>query len=75
MAASNLSPAPSLLTEIDHVGIAVRDLGAATLEYRTAFGVEPAHVRRIESAAANPSLAILISIAKALDLTVSELLA
>jgi len=48
MAASNLSPAPSLLTEIDHVGIAVRDLGAATLEYRTAFGVEPAHRERMD---------------------------
>lgn len=38
------------------------------------FGVEPAHVRRIESGKANPSLAVLVSIAGALGLTVSELL-
>ena len=48
MIASNLPPARSLLTEIDHVGIAVRDLEAAALEYGSAFGVEPAHRERVE---------------------------
>jgi transcriptional regulator with XRE-family HTH domain len=38
------------------------------------FGVEPAHVKRIEAARANPSLAVLTSIAKALGVSVSELL-
>jgi transcriptional regulator with XRE-family HTH domain len=38
------------------------------------FGIEPAHVRRIESANANPSLAILVSIAAAFGLSVSALL-
>ena len=39
------------------------------------MGVEPAQVRRIESARANPSLAVLVSAASAFGLTVSELLA
>jgi transcriptional regulator with XRE-family HTH domain len=38
------------------------------------FGVEPAHVRRIEGARANPSLAVLVSLARAFRLSVSELL-
>jgi methylmalonyl-CoA/ethylmalonyl-CoA epimerase len=37
-----------LLTEIDHVGIAVRDLEAAVEEYRAAFGLEPVHRERVE---------------------------
>jgi methylmalonyl-CoA/ethylmalonyl-CoA epimerase len=37
-----------VLTEIDHVGIAVQDLDAAVEEYRRAFGVEPAHRERVE---------------------------
>jgi methylmalonyl-CoA/ethylmalonyl-CoA epimerase len=37
-----------VLTDIDHVGIAVRDLEAATLEYRRAFGVEPIHRERMK---------------------------
>jgi methylmalonyl-CoA epimerase len=32
-----------MLTEIDHVGIAVGDLDASVEQYRRAFGVEPAH--------------------------------
>jgi methylmalonyl-CoA/ethylmalonyl-CoA epimerase len=32
-----------VLEDIDHVGIAVRDLEAAVEHYRTAFAVEPAH--------------------------------
>jgi methylmalonyl-CoA/ethylmalonyl-CoA epimerase len=38
-----------LLTEIDHVAIAVRDLEAAVEYYRATFGVEPVHRERIES--------------------------
>jgi len=37
-----------LLTDIDHVGIAVRDLDAAVAEYRAAFGLEPVHRERVE---------------------------
>jgi methylmalonyl-CoA/ethylmalonyl-CoA epimerase len=37
-----------LLTEVDHVGIAVTDLEAAVEEYRRAFGVEPVHRERVE---------------------------
>ncbi len=38
-----------MLTEIDHVAIAVRDLEAAVEYYRDTFGVEPVHRERIES--------------------------
>jgi methylmalonyl-CoA/ethylmalonyl-CoA epimerase len=38
----------SLLTSIDHIGIAVSDLTAAVDEYRAAFGLEPVHRERIE---------------------------
>ena len=38
------------------------------------MGVEPAHVRRIESGTANPSLAVLVSVADAFGMTVPELL-
>ena len=38
------------------------------------MGVEPAHVRRIEAGTANPSLALLVSIAKALGISVTALL-
>jgi methylmalonyl-CoA/ethylmalonyl-CoA epimerase len=37
-----------LLTDVDHVGIAVTDLEAAVEEYRRAFGVEPVHRERVE---------------------------
>lgn len=39
----------SLLTQIDHVGIAVEDLDAAVERYRQTLGVEPAHRERVES--------------------------
>lgn len=38
-----------LLTEIDHVAIAVRDLDAAVEFYRNAFGAEVAHRETVES--------------------------
>ena len=38
-----------LLTEIDHVAIAVRDLESAIDYYRTAFGAEVAHREIVES--------------------------
>ena len=38
----------SVLVDVDHVGIAVADLEAATEEYRRAFGVEPVHRERVE---------------------------
>jgi methylmalonyl-CoA epimerase len=38
-----------VLTEIDHVGLAVRDIDATVDWYRTAFGATVAHRERIES--------------------------
>jgi transcriptional regulator with XRE-family HTH domain len=38
------------------------------------FAVEPAFVRRIESGRTNPSLAVLVSIATALDITPDDML-
>jgi methylmalonyl-CoA/ethylmalonyl-CoA epimerase len=39
----------SLLTQIDHVGIAVEDLDTAVERYQQTLGVEPAHRERVES--------------------------
>lgn len=36
-----------MLTRIDHVGIAVRDLDAAVALYARAFGIEPVHRERM----------------------------
>jgi len=38
----------SVVLDIDHVGIAVRDLQAAVEEYRSSLGVEPVHRERVE---------------------------
>jgi methylmalonyl-CoA/ethylmalonyl-CoA epimerase len=38
-----------MLTELDHVGIAVEDLEAEIRRYRRAFGVEPAHRETVAS--------------------------
>lgn len=38
-----------MLTQIDHVGIAVEDLDAAVEHYRRTLGVEPVHRERVES--------------------------
>ena len=37
-----------MLADIDHVGIAVRELEAAAARYRSAFGVDPAHREIVE---------------------------
>jgi methylmalonyl-CoA/ethylmalonyl-CoA epimerase len=36
------------LTQIDHVGIAVSDLGEAVEHYRRTFGIEPTHRERMK---------------------------
>lgn len=36
-----------MLTDVDHVGIAVANLDAAVEQYRTAFGIEPVHRERV----------------------------
>lgn len=41
-------PDRSLLTEIDHVGIAVRDLDAAVVFYERTFGASCVHRERVE---------------------------
>jgi len=61
-----------------HLGRRVRELRkdkAWTVEEAAErFGIEPAHVRRIEAGRTNPSLATLVSIAHALATEVAELL-
>jgi len=37
-----------MLTQIDHVGIAVSDLGEAVERYRRSFGIEPVHRERMD---------------------------
>lgn len=37
-----------MLTQIDHVGIAVADLDVAVREYRRIFGIEPVHRERVD---------------------------
>jgi methylmalonyl-CoA/ethylmalonyl-CoA epimerase len=37
-----------MLTQIDHVGIAVSDLGEAVERYRRTFGMEPVHRERMD---------------------------
>ena len=37
-----------MLTQIDHVGIAVSDLGEAVDRYRRTFGIEPVHRERMD---------------------------
>lgn len=38
-----------MLTQIDHVGIAVEDLDAAVEHFRRTLGIEPVHRERVES--------------------------
>jgi methylmalonyl-CoA/ethylmalonyl-CoA epimerase len=44
-----MSPTASVLTEIDHVAIAVRDLEAAIAYYRDTYGVDVDHREVVES--------------------------
>ena len=46
----------AMLTDIDHVAIAVRNLDAAIAHYRSWFGAEVAHRERIESDAVEEAL-------------------
>jgi methylmalonyl-CoA/ethylmalonyl-CoA epimerase len=41
-------PAHPLLTDVDHVGVAVRDLEGAVRQYGAAFDLEPVHRERVE---------------------------
>lgn len=51
-----MSEQPGLLTAIDHVGIAVRDLDAAVAWYERTFGATVARRERIESDGVNEVL-------------------
>jgi len=68
---------PAFKRHAVHLGERVRSERASrgwTLEQAAErFGVEPAHVRRIESAAANPTLSVLVSVARALGTTLPGL--
>ena len=62
-------------TELGHrVRERRRELGWTLEDAAEHFGIEPAHVRRIEAGRTNPSLAILISIALGLGTDVVNLL-
>ena len=45
-----------MLTDVDHVGIAVLDLEAAVERYRRAFGIEPVHRETVEDQGVNEGL-------------------
>jgi len=45
-----------MLTDVDHVGIAVLDLEAAVEHYRNAFGIEPVHRETVEDQGVNEVL-------------------
>jgi ribosome-binding protein aMBF1 (putative translation factor) len=51
-----------------------RDRGWTVEEAAGHFGVEPAFVRRIEAGRTNPSLAVIVSIAKAFGVSLEDLL-
>jgi XRE family transcriptional regulator, regulator of sulfur utilization len=61
-----------------HLGRQVRELrqerGWTVEEAAERFGIEPAHVRRVEAGRTNPSLATLVSIAHGLSTDVAKLL-
>ncbi len=52
-----------------------QELGWTVEEAAERFGIEPAHVRRIEAGRTNPSLATLMSIAHAFGKDITSLLA
>ena len=45
-----------MLTDVDHVGIAVSDLEAAVEHYRSTFGIEPVHRETVEDQGVNEVL-------------------
>ncbi len=45
-----------MLTDVDHIGIAVHDLEAAVEQYRTRFGIEPVHRETVEEQGVNEVL-------------------
>jgi methylmalonyl-CoA/ethylmalonyl-CoA epimerase len=49
MTASHGAATSGLLTEIDHVAVAVRDLDAAIAYYRDTFGAQVVHREKVES--------------------------
>jgi len=49
MSAASAAPGHTMLTEIDHVAIAVHDLDAAVAYYRDTFGATVSHRERVES--------------------------
>jgi transcriptional regulator with XRE-family HTH domain len=51
-----------------------RERGWTVEKAAARYGVEPAHVRRVESGSTNPSLATLVSIARALAVDLADLL-
>jgi transcriptional regulator with XRE-family HTH domain len=51
-----------------------QEMGWSVEKAAERFGIEPAHVRRVESGRANPSLATLVGIAHGLSTDVVELL-
>ncbi len=51
-----------------------QELGWTVEEASERFGIEPAHVRRIEAGRTNPSLATLVSIALGLETDIVSLL-
>jgi len=48
-----------IVTEIDHVGIAVLDLETAIREYRAALGNEPVHRERVEDQGVDEALFVV----------------
>jgi transcriptional regulator with XRE-family HTH domain len=50
-----------------------QDRGWTVEEASERFGIEPAHVRRVEAGRTNPSLATLVSIARGLSLDLTDL--
>jgi methylmalonyl-CoA/ethylmalonyl-CoA epimerase len=56
---TDAEPSPAILTDIDHVAIAVRDLDAAIEHYRTWFGARVGHRERVESDGVEEALLVV----------------
>ncbi|MGO9838956.1 MAG: helix-turn-helix domain-containing protein [Polyangiaceae bacterium] len=70
---------PAFRRTVAQLGKRLRELrqarGWTVEEASERYGVEPAHVRRIEAGRTNPSLATLLSIADALSIELADLFA